>query len=82
MTDERSLNALVVARKHADGKATDEELAAAWDAAWAAAWAAAMDAAWDAAWAAAWAAAMDAQMECLFEYCRTGKRVMRKGDKK
>ena len=68
MTDERSLNALVVARKHADGKATDAELDAARDAAWAAArdaaWDAARDAARDAAWdaarAAAWAAAWDA----------------------
>ena len=42
MTDERSLNALVVARRHADGAAADEELVAAW----AAAWAAARDAAW------------------------------------
>src|SRR3990167_5676721 len=65
MTDERSLNALVVARKHADGKATSAELAAAGDAAWDAAWvaaraaagAAARAAAWDAAWVAARAAA-------------------------
>jgi hypothetical protein len=34
MTDERSLNALVVARAHANGTATNEDLAAAWDAAW------------------------------------------------
>jgi hypothetical protein len=64
MTDERSLNALAVARRFADGQATRQELAAARDAAWAAAGAAARaaarDAAWDAAWAAAWAAAWDA----------------------
>ena len=36
MTDKRSLDALVVARKHADGKATNEELEAARAAAWAA----------------------------------------------
>jgi len=71
MTDERSRNALVVARRFAQGQATQEELAAAWaaarDAAWAArdaaraaAWAAARDAAWAAARAAAWAAARDA----------------------
>ena len=67
MADPRSLAALDVAERHAAGKATDDELAAAGgaarDAAEAtaitAAWAAA-DAAWaaaDAAWVAAWAAA-------------------------
>ena len=65
MTDERSIKALDVAARHADGMATDEELAAAraaawafWSAAWAA-WTAAdpADAAADtAAWAAGWAA--------------------------
>jgi len=68
MTDPRSIAALDVAERHADGLATDGELAAARDAAWAAAWDAARDpardAAWDAArdaaWAAAWGAARDA----------------------
>ena len=72
MTDSRSLAALDVAERHANGEATDEELAAAgaaaWDAARAAAWAAARVAAWGAArdaagaaaWDAAWAAAGDA----------------------
>ena len=68
MTDSRSVNALVVAEKYANGLATEEELAAAWDAAMAAAWdaargaasAAELAAAWDAAWAAQLAAAMDA----------------------
>ena len=64
MTDQRSLNALDVAERHAHGDATDEELAAARGAAWGAAWgaarAAARGAAWDAARGAAWDAAWDA----------------------
>ena len=52
MADARSLAALDVAERFANGGATPEELAAARDAAW--------DAARDAAWAAAWAAARDA----------------------
>jgi hypothetical protein len=70
MTDQRSLDALNVADRHANGQATDQELAAALDAArdaadaaalasWAAALAAALAAARDAAWAAD-AAARDA----------------------
>jgi hypothetical protein len=75
--DGRPRAAIETARLFAGGKATQEELAAAWDAARAAAraaardaaWdaaraaarAAAWDAAWDAAWAAAWAAAWDAE---------------------
>jgi hypothetical protein len=73
MTDPRSIAALDVAERHANGEATDAELAAARDAAWAAC-AAAADAAWDAAdvaraaareaaaaaWNAARAAAWDA----------------------
>ena len=47
MTDPRSVTALDVAERHANGQATDEELAAASAAAWAA---------WDAAKVAAWAA--------------------------
>ena len=63
MKDERSINALDVAERFANGEATQEELNAAWDAARAAgdaAWAAAWAAAWDAAGAAAWAAAREA----------------------
>ena len=64
MTDPRSLAALDVAERYAQGLATDEELraarAAARDAARAAAWNAARDAAWNAARAAAWNAARDA----------------------
>ena len=65
--DPRSVAACDVAEHHANGKATDEELAAAW----AAVRAAASDAAWaaasDTARAAAWAAARDAQVAKLKE---------------
>ena len=59
MADKRSINALDVAVRHANGTATDDELAAARAAAWAAAMetardAAAMETARAAAWAAAW----------------------------
>jgi len=65
MPDQRSLDALDVAERYANGQATRDELAAAWaaarasawDAAWVAAWAAARASAWDAAWASAWDAA-------------------------
>ena len=64
MADQRSINALDVAVRHANGTATDDELAAAWaaarDAARDAALAAARDAALAAARDAAWDAARDA----------------------
>ena len=68
MTDPRSLSAPDVAERHANGEATDQELAAAcvaasaaaWSAASAAAWSAAEAAARDAASVAAWYAAMSA----------------------
>jgi hypothetical protein len=60
MTDQRSLAALDVAERHANGQATHEELAAARAVAEAAALDAAEGAARDAARAAAWAAALDA----------------------
>ena len=53
--DERSVNAITVKRLWVDGKATDEELAAARTAAWAAARTAAEAARW-APWDTAWAA--------------------------
>ena len=48
ITDKRSLDALDVAERFANGRATKDELAAARAAAWAGAWAAAWDAARDA----------------------------------
>jgi len=79
MTDERSKKAIDVARLHADGLASDDELmdarAAACDAARAAACDAARAAAWAVARDAARAAAWDAQMKRLFKYCETGERV-------
>ena len=57
LRDERSRNAVVVAERHADGLATDEELKAAWTAAGTAAWTAAGTAAWEAAGTAAGTAA-------------------------
>ena len=76
MTDPRSLAALDVAERYADGQVTDDDLSAAWIAAWdassvavmpaeraaarAAASAASSNVATDAAWDAAWAAASDA----------------------
>jgi hypothetical protein len=52
MMDPRSVEALDVAERYADGLATDEELSAAGDAAWAATRDATQAAAGDAAWAA------------------------------
>ena len=67
MTDPRSINALDVAERHANGEATDEELEAAWaaaldarSAAGASAWAATRAAAWAVSGVAAWSAARDA----------------------
>ena len=76
--DERSWNAIKVARLYNEGKATKKELAASWAAAWDAARAAARAAAWDAArvascdaaWAAAWDAARDAAWDAAWDAAR------------
>ena len=60
MTDQRSVVALDVAERFANGDATKEELDAARAAAWNAAEGAARSAAWNAAWGAARSAAGDA----------------------
>jgi hypothetical protein len=79
MTDARSVAALDVAERHANGLATDDELAAARAAAWAAASAAARDAARaaarDAAWAAAWAAAGAAAWAAAWAAARAAARA-------
>jgi len=56
MTDKRSLDALDVAERYANGRATKKELAIAMDAARAAGWDAARDDKSSAAWFATWAA--------------------------
>jgi hypothetical protein len=69
MTDERSLNALDVAEKSANGRKSAEELATACEAAWTAVRATPYDAAGvvqrNAAWAAAWAASHVASQAAL-----------------
>ena len=75
LKDQRSLDALVVAEKYANGQAPAKELDAAEDAAWDAAWdaasaaarAAAGDAAGDAAWDAACDAAGDAAGDAAWD---------------
>jgi hypothetical protein len=78
LTDPRSLAALDVAERHANGEATNEELdaarAEARAAARAAAWAEASDAAWDAARAAAWAAALAAARDAALAAARDAAR--------
>jgi hypothetical protein len=73
MTDQRSLNALDIAEKFANGEATEEELTTAGDAARGAARVAARGAAGDAAWVAtrvaARVAARDAQKEMFIAMC-------------
>ena len=73
--DKRCWAAIEIKRKWLDGKATDEELAAARDAAWDAASAAASAAAWDAARAAARAAAWDAARAAARDAARAAARA-------
>lgn len=61
MKDKRSINALNVAERFANGEATDEERVAAWAATWDAAWEAAGYAVGDAVGYATWDAARDKQ---------------------
>ncbi len=75
MNDQRSLDALDVAERYANGNATEDELYAARDAAREAAWDAARAAAWYAAWeaasyaarAAAWYAAWETDRQAQVE---------------
>ena len=73
-TNARSLAAIDVAERYANGAATYEELAAAWNTTWDAAKDAARDAAWDAAWGAAdyaaWDAAGDAARDAAWDAAR------------
>jgi len=82
MTDSRSLAALDVAERYANGKATAAELAAAraagdaavWDATWAAARDATRDATRDVVWDAARAAARDATRDVVWAAARAAAR--------
>ena len=67
MKDSRSLNALDVVERFANGLATEDELKAAGDAAG--------DAAWDASWDASWAAAGDAADAAAWSAARTAART-------
>lgn len=69
----RPRQAVETARRFARGEATDEELAAAWDAARDAASATAWDAARAAAWDAAKAAARDAAWDAAWDAARDGQ---------
>ena len=75
LKDQRSLDALNVAERYANGRATDDELTASRNAAWAAAWDVARSAriaalAAHAAWAAASNAAMDAARAAAWSAAR------------
>jgi hypothetical protein len=72
--DKRPRQATIIAKRFANGKATKDELSAAWAAAGAAAWAAAGAAAEDAAWAAARSAAGDAAWAAAMSAARDAER--------
>ena len=75
MTDARSLAALDVTERYANGEATEEELDAARDAAWAATRDAARGSgAWGAARAAAWGAARDVARGAAWDAARAATR--------
>ena len=67
MYDQRSIEALDVAERYANGLATNEQLVAAWDAAWDSSETAAGAVAWATAWSYAWGADRDAQKDKLRE---------------
>ena len=77
--DPRSVTAIDVAERHANGAASNDELAAARDAAreaaWEAAWDAAREAAWAAARGAAWAAARAAARGAAWAAARAAARA-------
>ena len=77
LKDQRSIDAIYVAEKYANGQATQDELDAARDDAWSAAGAAryaAMDVAWSAAWHAADAAARVAAYWAAMDAAHTNAR--------
>ena len=78
MGDARSVNALDVAERFADGAATSEELDAARDAAWSAALSAERDAERDAARSAAWSAAWSAERSAAWSAERDAERSAQK----
>jgi len=79
MTDERSVNALNVAERYANGLATNEELHTARDDAWAAAWDDAKDATRAATRAAAWDATRDAARTAAWDVAWAAARAAARG---
>ena len=71
ITDKRSWAAIETKLLWLDGKATDEELSAAWPTAWSTAISAAIAAAWSTAIAAAWSTAISAAFAAAFAAARS-----------